>query len=165
MIVFHLFSDSFIMSDYKDHVPFLNSLSLHRQGPGYQGSHDYDYNDPFHEGSKSEESMEDGRANDGSHHSRLEEVIKPPPMSPASKSRTGSGDQEKKRSHNPKTLGDNGSTKSDGLKTLKSHLFVGMKDTKMHRANLEFFSAITRHPKKHDPAHVQLGETGWAMVK
>ena len=111
--------------------------------------------------------MEDGEANDGSHHSRQEEVIEPSPMSPAGKSRTGSGDQEEKRSHNPKTSGDHGSTKSDGSRTLMSQNdpFVGIKDAKKHKANLEVFTAFIGHPKKHDLAHVQLRETDRAMAK
>ena len=154
------------MSDYEDQVPFLNSPSSCQQGQGSQGSCDYDYDNPFYRGSESEESMEDGGANDGSHHSRQEEVIEPPPTSPAGKSRTGSGDQEEKRSHNPKTSGDHGSTKSDGSRTLKSQNdpFVSIKDAKKHKNNLEAFTAFIGHPNKYDPAHVQLRETGWAMA-
>ena len=33
------------------------------------------------------------------------------------------------------------------------------------RADIEVFTAFISHPKKHDPAHVQLKETGWAMAK
>ena len=111
--------------------------------------------------------MEDGGANDGSHHSRQEEVIEPPPTSPAGKSRTGSQDQEEKRSYNPKTSGDHGSTKSDRSRTIKSqdNPFQGIKEAKMCKANLELFYAFIGHLKRHDPAHVQLGETGWAMAK
>ena len=105
VIVFRLFSDSSIMSDYEDHVPFLSSPSLHRQGPGSQGSHDYDYNDPLYEGSKSEGSMEVGGANDGSDPSRREEVIEPPP-SQAGTCRTGNGYHKEQKSQHPKTRDD-----------------------------------------------------------
>ena len=59
------------------------------------------------------------------------------------------------------------SIKSYISKTLLSQndLFVGVKDAKKHKAGLEVFTAFISHPKKHDPAHVQLGETGWAMAK
>ena len=30
---------------------------------------------------------------------------------------------------------------------------------------MEVFTAFIGHPKKHDPAHVQLKVTGWAMAK
>ena len=78
MIVFCLFSDHSIMSDYQDQVPFINSPSSGQPGQGSQGFHDYNYEDPF-EGSESEDSMEDGRVNDNPHHSRWEEVTEPPP--------------------------------------------------------------------------------------
>ena len=111
--------------------------------------------------------MEDGGANDGSHHSRQEEEVEPPPTYPADSCRTSWGDQEEKRSQNPKTSGDQGSTKSDGSRTLKSQndLFLGIKDAKKRKANLEVFNAFIGHPKRHDPAHVQLGVIGWAMAK
>ena len=65
------------MSNYEDQVPFLNSPSSPQPGQGFQGSHDNENKDPFYEGSKSEDSMEDGGANDGPHHSRQGEVIEP----------------------------------------------------------------------------------------
>ena len=98
VIVFCLFSDSSIMNDYRDHVPFLISPRWHQQGLGSHRSLDYDYNDPLYEGSKSKENMEDGGANDGSHYFRQEEEVEPPPLSPASSHRIGHGDQEEKRS-------------------------------------------------------------------
>ena len=39
----------------------------------------------------------------------------------------------------------------------QSDLFVGIKDAKKRKANLEVFTAFIGHPMKHDPAQVQLG--------
>ena len=90
-----------------------------------------------------------------------------PPVSPAGSSRTGHRDQEEKSSQDHRTSGDYGSTKSDGLRTLKSQHdpFEGIKDAKKCKANLDVFNVFIGHHKRPDPAHVQLGETGWAMAK
>ena len=55
---------------------------------------------------------------------------------------------------------------SDGSKTLlfQDDPLVGVKDAKKRKAGMEVFTAFIGHPKKHDPAHVKLRETGWAMA-
>ena len=38
-------------------------------------------------------------------------------------------------------------------------------NTRKHKVCSDVFNAFTGHPKKHDPAHVKLRETGWAMAQ
>ena len=168
VIVFLLFSDSSIMNHYEDIVPILNSPSWHRHRLGSQGSCNQDYDDPSYGGSKSEEYIDDDGANDCSKPFRQEEEFENPlPLSPAGSRRTGCGDQEEKRSQDPRTSGDQGSSKSEGSKTLKFQhdLFESVKDTKKPKVNLEVFKAFIGHPRWHDLAHVQLGDPRWAMAK
>merc|ERR1712240_414842 len=40
-----------------------------------------------------------------------------------------------------------------------------MGDFKNRKANMKVYNAFIGHPKKHDPSHVKLKETGWAMAK
>ena len=103
VIVFHLFSDCSIMSDYQDLVPFINSPSLVQHSQQSHGINDYGVDDPP-ERSQSDLSMENDRVKNDLHNSRHGGVPKPP-LSQADTSRTGKEDQEEQRFQHPKTLG------------------------------------------------------------
>ena len=61
------------MSDFENNVPFLNSLSSYHNGSArFLGSRDHYDGDPLDSRFESEENMEDGGANNSSHHSRQE---------------------------------------------------------------------------------------------
>ena len=70
-------------------------------------------------------------------------------------------------SQHPLTLGGHASTNSEGSRTItpQDDPFVSEKDAKKHKAGMDVFSAFIGHPKKHDPAYVQLKATGWTMAK
>ena len=42
--------------------------------------------------------------------------------------------------------------------------FESIVDSRKHKANIEVFNAFIGHPKKRDPSHVKLKETGWDMA-
>ncbi len=77
------------------------------------------------------------------------------------------GGQAKERPQDPPVPGDKVSKGGEGQDALKSHNdpFECIVDSRKCKANIEVFNAFIGQPKKHDPSHIKLKETGWAMAK
>ena len=45
------------------------------------------------------------------------------------------------------------------------NLIDGITDKRKRKAYSEVFNTFTGHPSKHDPAHVKLRESGWAIAQ
>ena len=77
------------------------------------------------------------------------------------------GGQAKERPQVPPVPGDQVSKEPEGQETLKSHgdPFEGIADSKKRKANIEVVNVFIGYPKKCDPSHVKLKETGWGMAK
>ena len=113
--------------------------------------------------------MEDGDDTNSHHPSRHSRIVKlhSPPRSLAGNDGTNQGGQAEERCQVPQISGDQVSKVPEGQETLQSHddLFEGIADSRKHKANMEVYNAFIGHPKKHDPSHVKLRETGWAMAQ
>ena len=77
------------------------------------------------------------------------------------------GGQAKERPQDPPVPGDKVSKGGEGQDALKSHSdpFECIVDSRKCKANIEVFNAFIGQPQKHDPSHIKLKETGWAMAK
>ena len=126
--------------------------------------------DRHNSGSESDRDMEDVDAGSqcSSRHDQREKLVSLP-RSQARASGIGQGGYAEERPRSPPVPGDQVPKGPEGQEALYSRSgknpIEGITDKRKHKAYLEVFNALTGHPKKHDPAHVKLRETGRAIAQ
>ena len=114
-----------------------------------------------------ERKIDDARRHCSSRQDRREEQDSPPRSQAGASGVTQGGHAEERpqgppvpRDQVPRSPEDQTLYSGSGVNPIYAIII-----TRKHKAYSDVFNAFTGHPKKHDPAHVKLRETGWAMAQ